>query len=414
MANQAFSRSDDLMVGAGVLYFKRDDDPNGFHHLGNCEDFTINTDITKVEKNSSMNKKRELMATVATAVKPTGSLTVTEYNPYNFALGVFGNEGVYHQQGATLVGEPYVVGSVPGIINLVDANGNTYYDVKNVVVRPQGTSVPSVKMTTAFNTDWSITTTTTTDDTLKDNVGGGILTIAVAGSTLATDEDIYICVESGTTGAGDVAGLVLKVKEGLAGTTQTITFGSGTTDTQTLASGITITATVNASETINATVTTPAGDPLQGHIAKYTAPVGAYVNGVDYVVDLQENRAGMIKIKSGGKINKGDVVLVDATIPDKDFITVSGGAAGDIKGEIRFVGDPNLGGQYVIEGWKVKINPDGDFTGLISDDFGSFTLTMDFLSDYENHKDYPYYKATLIGRADGEVDKPTSTYDPEY
>ena len=49
MSNQAFSEAEDLMVGAGELYFKRDDDNNkSFHHLGNVEEFNINTDITTV------------------------------------------------------------------------------------------------------------------------------------------------------------------------------------------------------------------------------------------------------------------------------------------------------------------------------------------------------------------------------
>ena len=44
MANQAFSQAEDLMVGAGELYFQRDDDPNGLHHLGNVGEFNITND----------------------------------------------------------------------------------------------------------------------------------------------------------------------------------------------------------------------------------------------------------------------------------------------------------------------------------------------------------------------------------
>ena len=84
MANQAQSIANDLMVGAGALYFLRDDDNNkSLHHLGNCDEFNITTDVTTVEKNSSMNKRRELMASVVTAVSPSATLTLTEYNPYN-------------------------------------------------------------------------------------------------------------------------------------------------------------------------------------------------------------------------------------------------------------------------------------------------------------------------------------------
>ena len=77
MSNQAQSLASDLMVGAGEVWFNRKSaskDSNGFHHLGNVDEFNITVDVTTVEKNSSMNKKRTLMATVTTAVKPSASL----------------------------------------------------------------------------------------------------------------------------------------------------------------------------------------------------------------------------------------------------------------------------------------------------------------------------------------------------
>ena len=52
MSNQAQSVSDDLLVGAGELYFKRSDDPHGFHHLGNVEEFTITNDVTIIFNHS--------------------------------------------------------------------------------------------------------------------------------------------------------------------------------------------------------------------------------------------------------------------------------------------------------------------------------------------------------------------------
>ena len=135
MANQAFSESPDLMVGAGELYFKRKDDPNGFHHLGNAESFNITTDVTTVEKNSSMNKRRELMASVVTAVAPSASITLNEYNPYNLALGLFGEEHLHTQEELTLTDESYAVDSVPGIIEVKDADGNRVYKLHDVSLK---------------------------------------------------------------------------------------------------------------------------------------------------------------------------------------------------------------------------------------------------------------------------------------
>ena len=82
MSNQAFSQAADLMVGAGEFYFQRDDDVNGLHHLGNVDEFNITNDVTTVEKNSSMNRKRELMASVTTAVAASASLTF-EFGVYS-------------------------------------------------------------------------------------------------------------------------------------------------------------------------------------------------------------------------------------------------------------------------------------------------------------------------------------------
>ena len=133
--------------------------------------------------------------------------------------------------------------------------------------------------------------------------------------------------------------------------------------------------------------------------------------GVDYLIEEQSSRAGFIKIMDTPNIEKGDMVLVTAKASEASLITVSGGSAGEIEGELMFIGDPNQGDVYVIEAWDVKVQPDGDLTGLISDDFGSFDLTIKFLTDYENHPEYPYYKVTKVGSAGGTEVK-IGKYDP--
>lgn len=405
MSNQAFSVSEDLMVGAGVLYFKRSDDSNGFHHLGNVEEFTITNDVDKVEKNSSMNKKRELLASVITAIKPTAKLTLNEYNPYNLALGLFGVENVHVQQEKTLTDEPYTVISAPGIIQLVDPDGNRYYDVRNIVVKPANSTPASFKAKTVTS-DMSIQTTTNPDDTFKDTLGG-TLELSSAGFVGTQDVRVFITVKTAPTTAGDLNGLTLEVREGLVGAPQIFSVSTPSTLTQTftLTSGATIKATVAVGGNFTAN--------SNMNEAVLTASIGAYEDGKDYTTDAQESRAGIIKIKDGGRIKTGDIVKVSASIPKAAFPTVSGGNAGDIQGELLFIGDPNIGGQYNLEAWNVKITPDGDLSGLIGTDFGSFGLTINFLTDYEHHKDYPYYKLTMISRASG-TQKVDGIYDPHY
>ena len=394
MANQAFSESQDLMVGAGELYFKRKDDPNGFHHLGNAESFNITTDVTTVEKNSSMNKRRELMASVVTAVAPSATITMNEYNPYNLALGLFGEEHLHTQEELTLTDESYAVDSVPGIIEVKDADGNRVYKLHDV----------SLKLATAKPASMN----PAVGQILIS--GKGTTNVKVGGAyTGSTDKTYYIWVSHDVTAPGDVAGLELKYgTTPVLGSAQKVTptTGTGTTDTVTIADGIVLDVTIEATTGDFSNVS-----PSQFYKIECKASSSDLKEGVDYLIEEQSSRAGFIKIMDTPKIEKGDMILVTAKASEASLITVSGASAGEIEGELMFIGDPNQGDIYVIEAWDVKVQPDGDLTGLISDDFGSFDLTIKFLTDYQNHPEYPYYKVTKVGSAGGTEVK-TGKYDP--
>ena len=114
MSNQAFSLADDLTCGAGEVWFDRQSDcTDGWHHLGNADEMTIKVDVTTVEKKSSMNKKRVIMATATTETKATAELTLTEYNAFNLALGLYGRDVVTKQPAVTLTDEKYTVVTNP-------------------------------------------------------------------------------------------------------------------------------------------------------------------------------------------------------------------------------------------------------------------------------------------------------------
>lgn len=418
MANQATSRSDDLMVGAGVLLFHRSDDPHGLHHLGNVQEFNITTDVTTVEKNSAMNKDRELMASVVTAINPTGTLTMDEYNPYNLALGLYGREGVTTQAAASLSAVPYTVTSVPGIIELTDANGNRYRNIDpSTVTVGASTTTNATFQATTVTIDATIDTTVNANDTVKFNSGatnkdgtssaGGGTIVANILNPVTTGYTIHVQVDTAQTTAGDLGGMELDIIDGANGQVSHVVVpaGQGTTFTWADSNTNTLTFTVGASDEI------PTNDAFITFT--YNAPVSGYTAGKDFILDEQMLRAGLIQIPSGSTIQEGSVVLITATVPGGDFVTVSGGDAGEIEGHLLFIGDPNIGGKYVLEGWKVKVTPDGDLTGLIGDDFGSFQLTVRFLADKINHPEAPYYKLTHQGRADGSSAK-SGTYDPEY
>ena len=403
MSNQAQSLASDLMVGAGEVWFNRKSaskDSNGFHHLGNVDEFNITVDVTTVEKNSSMNKKRTLMAVVTTAVKPSASLTLTEYNPYDLALGLYGEEAITLQEKATLTDEQYTLASVPGIITLTDADGNRYYDVKDVVVKPNGAGTAAATVLTAPSS------MTFTGSTLTDTKGGKI---QIDASAYATDKDerLFFGVDTANTANGDVAGLVIKFKEGLTGAIQKYIATTGTTETYTLASGAKAVITLTSSDSFTAF--------RSGVMAavEIVAPKAAYVKGVDYDCSEQDARAGIIRFLPNGSLKTGDTVLVSASVPERTFSNVSIGDAGDIEGELLFIGDANAGINYTIEGWKVKVQPDGDLSGLISSDFGSYKLKVDFLDDSGRHPQFPYAKVTAIERV-SDAQSSEGEYLPEW
>lgn len=408
MANQCSSLSSDLMVGAGEVWFKRSDDANGWHTLGNCDEMNITVDVTKVEKNSSLNRKRTLMQSVVTAVKPTTTITLTEYNAYNMALGLYGTEAITHIAEKDVVDELYTVASVPGIITLVDADGNRVFNAKNIVIKPESAIPAMASFVSVPSSLGTLATTTNKNDTITDTAGGK-LTINAGTYSAPTDTRIFMTIKTAPTSSGDLNGMEIEVKEGVAGIAQSFTVSSTKlTDTFTLTSGATITATVTSGDTFTKT---SAGATIE---AKVEASTTTYTKGRDYFYDEQNASAGVIKFNTGSAISAGDKVKVSYHVDEADLLNVSLADAGDIEGEFLYVGDNNSGPNYVIEGWRVKVSPSGDLSGLIGTDFGSFQLTVDFLDDSEHHSDFPFARVTATSRSGDTSEAKAGTYHPEW
>ena len=396
------------MVGAGEVWFKRSDDANGWHTLGNCDEMNITVDVTKVEKNSSLNRKRTLMQSVVTAVKPTTTITLTEYNAYNMALGLYGTEAVTHIAEKDVVDELYTVVSVPGIITLVDADGNRVFNAKNIIVKPESAIPAMASFVSVPSSLGTVATTASKDDTLTDTAGGK-LTINAGTYSASTDTRIFMTIKTAPTSSGDLNGMEIEVKEGVAGIAQSFTVNSTKlTDTFTLTSGATITATVTSGDTFTQT---SVGATIE---AKVEASTTTYTKGRDYFYDEQSASAGVIKFNVGSAISAGDKVKVSYHIDEANLINVSLADAGDIEGEFLYIGDNNSGPNYTIEGWRVKVSPSGDLSGLIGTDFGSFQLTVDFLDDSEHHPDYPFARVTATSRSGDTSEAKAGTYHPEW
>lgn len=396
------------MVGAGEVWFKRSDDANGWHTLGNCDEMNITVDVTKVEKNSSLNRKRTLMQSVVTAVKPTTTITLTEYNAYNMALGLYGTEAVTHIDEKDVVDELYTVVSVPGIITLVDADGNRVFNAKNIIVKPESAIPAMASFVSVPSSLGTLATTTNKNDTITDTAGGK-LTINAGTYSASTDTRIFMKIKTAPTSSGDLNGMEIEVKEGVAGIAQSFTVSSTKlTDTFTLTSGATITATVTSSDTFTKTTV---GATIE---AKVEASTTTYTKGRDYFYDEQSASAGVIKFNVGSALSAGDKVKVSYHIDEANLINVSLADAGDIEGEFLYIGDNNSGPNYTIEGWRVKVSPSGDVSGLIGTDFGSFQLTVDFLDDSEHHSDFPFARVTATSRSGDTSEAKTGTYHPEW
>ena len=396
------------MVGAGEVWFKRSDDANGWHTLGNCDEMNITVDVTKVEKNSSLNRKRTLMQSVVTAVKPTTTITLTEYNAYNMALGLYGTEAVTHIDEKDVVDELYTVVSVPGIITLVDADGNRVFNAKNIIVKPESAIPAMASFVSVPSSLGTVATTASKDDTITDTAGGK-LTINAGTYSAPTDTRIFMTIKTAPTSSGDLNGMEIEVKEGVAGIAQSFTVSSTKlTDTFTLTSGATITATVTSSDTFTKTTV---GATIEANVEASTT---TYTKGRDYFYDEQSASAGVIKFNIGSAISAGDKVKVSYHIDEANLINVSLADAGDIEGEFLYTGDNNSGPNYTIEGWRVKVSPSGDVSGLIGTDFGSFQLTVDFLDDSEHHPDYPFARVTATSRSGDTSEAKAGTYHPEW
>lgn len=187
--------SENLMLGAGVLYFDRFDSSGaktGERHLGNCTAFSLTTEVEKVERYSSMDKAKRLYKSVIKSIKSTGKITLDEFDPANMALALLGEEGVVTQ----------VLGSVaPGAaLSFVAKKGYGiklgHFKVSNVIVKNSAGDTTYV-----LNTDYN----------LNDKAGMIFIT---AGSTIVDGSTIKISYDYAAATLPKVAGATLGKIEG--------------------------------------------------------------------------------------------------------------------------------------------------------------------------------------------------------
>ena len=407
MANQAFGSPDDILFGGGELYVAVNNDEDEWKHLGNVDEFTITTEINTIEKNASMNEKRELFGRVTTALSITAEATLTEYDYRNVAAALYGDANVIQQAREFVIRKDYVVKTVPGIISVTNKSEGRAFSITDVAVMP-----PSTLASRGF---WSndrgygdISQSSTGDDTFTAKAGG-VIRISTANANITDKYFIYVCVTKTPKMIGDLDGLDVQIYDGNTNTTLYNSFGTGTTATVTLSNGIEITFEVSPTASFGVM----SQNTEEGIEARIMPSISSYTKNIDYIVDEQGCRAGIIRIPSDSNILVGDTIQVTCTIPDKNLYVISGGSRKEIVGKLLFVPDANTGPNYVIEGWKVHIYPEGDLAGLISNnDFGSYKIRFSFVADYANHPEAPHLAMTLVDY--GQQDIKPGIYDAEY
>lgn len=124
-----------------------------------------------------------------------------------------------------------------------------------------------------------------------------------------------------------------------------------------------------------------------------TAPVvtqgSALTAGTDYI--LVDPVQGLFYIPVGSTIAAGTVVTVTYHTLVGTIDQVAGATVPFVSGHLLFSPDPVDGQKMGCDIWKVNLNPNGQF-GLISDDYGNWTLDGNILDDTANHPTAPFFQ----------------------
>lgn len=144
-------------------------------------------------------------------------------------------------------------------------------------------------------------------------------------------------------------------------------------------SSIVQTAGTVSDETLTASAQPGLYYPLaKRKVSDVVVSVGASVKsaGTDYTVDA---RSGRIYIVPTGTIVKGATVVVDYAYETVSLVTIEAGTNSAQYAMFRFISDNVRGSNQEVVVPKVSLTVDGEY-GLISDDYGNWTLTASVLA----------------------------------
>jgi|SRR5215469_3421824 len=121
----------------------------------------------------------------------------------------------------------------------------------------------------------------------------------------------------------------------------------------------------------------------------------ALVNGTDYVVLDLTHGIIYIPLTSGIDTTGTLAISADYTSATSSASQVPGHTVNFIQGHILFVPDPADGPNIMVDVWRVNLTQNGKI-GLISDEYGNWTLEGSCLDDTANHATAPFYQLTYL------------------
>jgi hypothetical protein len=118
--------------------------------------------------------------------------------------------------------------------------------------------------------------------------------------------------------------------------------------------------------------------------------------GTDY--NVMDPVSGLIYIPLTSTETEADELTITYNTLVGSFDQVAGATVPFQNGHILFVPDPVDGQKIGCDIWNVNLNPNGNL-GLISDDYGNWTLDGNILDDTAAHPTCPFYQYTFFGVA---------------
>ena len=133
---------------------------------------------------------------------------------------------------------------------------------------------------------------------------------------------------------------------------------------------------------------------------------GGYTEGTDYTVDEVTGR--IYWDEDSTLLTDGGTLYVTYDYAVTEYVTIQAFGANKVEGFLRFIGDPQNGPIWEVEGWRVQLSTDGDIN-FIADEFGQINIMGSFQGEYNDHPNEPFFRLILRGMAEGTCDTTSTT-----